>query len=236
MFNPCVIKNLKSLQRSLLITILPIFLLFLIPGTAQAIEQTSKQWEAIVLDADLSERIRLRLDLQNRGNSGFGYTNSIYVRPILSYQVTKNLSVGPGFAWTPKFYPYRNQYRIFEQLVYKQKYKKLSIENRLRLEQRYAGPYSGASVRIRGRLKFSHPIPKHPTWYLIAYNELYYNINSKHDGPQRGIDQNRAFAGIGHRLNDNTALEAGYMMQYINEPDGVDNINHIMRVGLKFKP
>lgn len=237
MFNPLIIRNLQSLQLSLLAGSLSTLLLYAIPQFALASEHASKQWEAVTLDMDLSERVKLNLDAQHRGNGGFGHTNSVLLRPAMGYQLTKNLSIWQGYGWTPGFYPYENQHRLFEQLVYNRKIKKLSMSNRVRLEQRYMPAlFSGASVRIIGRVKLEHPLPKYPEWYILVYNETYYNLNTKHNGPQRGFDQNRAFAGVGHQLNESAALEMGYIMQYVNRPGNPDTINHIMQVGLKIKP
>ena len=59
--------------------------------------------------------------------------------------------------------------------------------------------------------------------YLVAYDELFVNVNSLRGGPEAGIDQNRLFAGIGRQINEKMRAEIGYQLQYINRSDPFDD-------------
>lgn len=204
--------------------------------TALAIEQAGKQWETVTLETRFSERFLLYVDLNHRNNGGFGHSNALLIRPAVGYQVTKNLSLWQGYGWTPKLYPYQDQQRIWQQATYNRKLKKLSLSNRLRLEQKFmSGLYHGASVRFRDRLKVSYPLTKNQRLYVVASDEFFYNLNSRHHGPHEGFEQNRAFVGLGHKITNNTAVEAGYLMQYLSNANEAESINHVLQVGVKIK-
>ena len=86
------------------------------------------------------------------------------------------------------------------------------LEERNNISQATA---SGTSVRYRGQIKYAYPIAD-TKWSAIASNELFVNVNSVNWGPTAGIDQNRAFVGLGYEFNKVWKTEFGYMNQAVN--------------------
>jgi len=57
--------------------------------------------------------------------------------------------------------------------------------------------------RFRYRLKLKYPMNEH--WFLQAFNELFINFNDQI------FNQNRLFVALGYNLNNQIAIQAGYM-------------------------
>lgn len=59
-----------------------------------------------------------------------------------------------------------------------------------------------------------------PNLSFIVQSELFIAMNTV-DNPgfiARGYDQNRAFVGLGYKVNQYATVELGYMNQFINRP------------------
>lgn len=173
--------------------------------------------------------------LQDRGTRN-DYTQLI-LRPVVGYQLTPKVSIWQGYAWTPTFEPKNlNEHRIFQQLQIKNKFHKLELVNRSRLEERWIENTGKTSIRFRHLLRVMHPIDKKERWFLVGSNEIFVALNGVPNGPAAGFDQNRLFAGVNRKLNQNMNMEAGYMNQYVNTRDPVsDRMNHIIWLGVNFQ-
>ncbi len=174
-----------------------------------------------------------RVSFQDTQNLDSGMS-ALIIRPALGYQVTPHVSIWQGYAWAPTFQPeFRDENRLFQQLLIENKIKKLSLTNRTRLEERFIEDTNGASIRGRHLLRGSYPLGKAQKWSVVAYDEFFVNFNSVSNGPASGFDQNRSFAGINRKLNEHVNVEAGYMFNYVNRREpGLDRINHIILLTL----
>ena len=173
------------------------------------------------------------------------------VRPGVSYQLTPNamLTFGYAFVRTSPYggYPARTafpEHRIFEQLLLRQRARKVSLQHRLRLEQRLVGivPSPGTDVdwweprsRFRYMLRGDIPLPLKTAgekrFGVALYNEFFV-----HFGANRGIrflDQNRAYGALTYRLSKWNRLEFGYLHQYIPQRNGlITEHNHTLQFAL----
>ncbi|MEY2697693.1 MAG: hypothetical protein RL333_1831 [Pseudomonadota bacterium] len=91
-----------------------------------------------------------------------------------------------------------------------------------RLEERTVNNAGGLALRARQLVQWTYPL--NALWYLIAAEELFFNLNTVAWGPVAGYDQNRVFAGIGYRFNPTTRAEIGYLNNYINR-DFVEDLD-----------
>lgn len=209
---------------------------------AQSFEQDLQQWDIVTLRTPLSPdkkwqgylEVQPRMDLLNKNDQG--YMAALLIRPAIGYQLNRHVSVWQGYAWTPTYQPtFRNEHRIFQQLLLENKIKKLTLINRTRLEERFIENAGGTAVRGRHLLRFAYPLDKRQQWSAVIYDEAFVNFNSPPRGPQSGFDQNRAFAGLNRKLGKHANLEAGYMAQYVNRADPLpDRLNHIILLNLNF--
>lgn len=130
----------------------------------------------------------------------------------LNYTINKAVSVGVGYGYgsidttfEETSTPYLIENRILEQINVKHKVNTFSLSHRFRLEQRfieYATAYK-LKNRIRYRFKSSFPINKRVS--ISIYDEIHYHL-------MNGLDfhQNRAYAGLGVKINKNMNVQFGY--------------------------
>jgi hypothetical protein len=166
------------------------------------------------------------------------------LRDGISYQLSPNVQLGGGYGFIrtsrygdfPAAQPF-NEHRLFEQVIVKDGAGPVDLEHRYRLEQRWLGATSGGvrysryQDRFRYQLRASLPLPKvgGGQMYLFGGDELFI-----HFGPNHGasaFDQNRAFAGIGFKLNPTTRLELSYLNQFLVQRSNlVEESNHTFRI------
>lgn len=102
-----------------------------------------------------------------------------------------------------------NEHRPFQQFIHKLKWKRLYIQNRIRVEERIFG--NDFKLRFRHFLLLNLPINKATmeknAFYLSAYNELFLHPYGN------SFDRNRVYGAIGWVLNKHIKFEAGMMSQ-----------------------
>jgi len=195
-------------------------------------------WQGITLRTSLGpgHRILAYMEAQPReGNlDGSGSQkddfSALLLRPALGYRVNRHVSIWQGYAWYSFFTPTSfHENRLFQQLLIENNFKKLSMVNRTRLEERFIEGRNRTAVRLRHMLRLAYPIGKSKKWSIVGYDEFFVNLNSVNPNPSVGFDQNRAFLGVNRKFNTYVNAELGYQNQYV----GVDNpfpdrINHII--------
>ncbi len=190
--------------------------------------QDFQNWDVVTLTVPLEPQKKLLgyMEVQPRVGQDF---SAILVRPAIGYQVHPRVSVWQGYAWTPVFVPaYRNENRLFQQVVMNHELKKLKVINRTRLEQRFIQDTRETSVRGRHMVRLMLPLDKGQRWSAVLQEELFINFNSVDNGPQAGFDQNRAFAGIHRMLGNHANAELGYMNGYLNQETIPDRVVHAL--------
>lgn len=94
----------------------------------------------------------------------------------------------------------------------------------------------GNAIRERPRqmFRFLHPVALEPRLSVIVWDEIFVRVNSTQWGGKAGFDQNRAFLGLGWTFNPTARVELGYLNQYINDANHVDNTMHHLMMGSLF--
>jgi hypothetical protein len=145
-----------------------------------------------------------------------------------------------------------NEQRIWQQILYRNQYRKVYFAHRFRLEERFgqkhhAEPdgsvindgYENYANRIRYRLQIQFPLNK-PTmetgaWFVAGYDEVFYSW-----GPNitfRKPDQNRLYAAIGYQFNRKFSLQGGPFYQMWIKKNGAqqeNNVGVLIQVGYNF--
>lgn len=194
-------------------------------------------WTPITLDVPVHRKIRGYFEVGPRIGDGVSRLNQLLIRPGLEFKVNDKFSFFTGYLWQTTYdSQVLHEHRIWEQILLDKDIKRLSIINRTRLEQRFFSHLPDTGNRLRHMVKLDYDFWKR--LYLCTSNELFINLNSVRNGPQRGIDQNRFFVGIGVRALKQGRIEAGYQYQYVNRSDPFDDqANHAIIiqtfVGLK---
>ncbi|WP_373057786.1 DUF2490 domain-containing protein [Zunongwangia sp. H14] len=98
----------------------------------------------------------------------------------------------------------KDQNRLFEELVLKNKYKNLGVSHRYRLESIWTSQNDENSLahRVRYRLNLQYPLYKN--LYATAFDEIFTILEKPY------FNQNRLHLGFGYVFNPHYKMEIGY--------------------------
>ena len=219
----------KSKQLILLI----ILLTFINSGPCKAVENDLGLWAPVWITLPVNKKVSSLLEISPRSQDNVTQFNQLFIRPALTYRLNDKLSLWQGYSWNPLFHPFRNDQRVWQQIQLNEDFGKYSLESRFRLEERFLEHIPGIPVRGRYRLGAWIPLDKNKIWKFVLWDEVWFNFNSRPNGPQAGYDRNWLFAGINKKISGNVNLEGGYMFQYINnQSPKQDLLNHVILVNL----
>jgi hypothetical protein len=161
------------------------------------------------------DRFRWYAEAQPRVSLTSGRFERLLLRPAVGLQVTPEVSLWLGYAWTPTFGPYRDEQRPFQQVLVEQRLAGIvTLINRFRVEERFIADTGGASIRLRHMVRAVVRFGANSPWGLAASEELFVTLNQIDRGPAPGFDQNRAFLGLNVKV-DTWQFELGYMNVYV---------------------
>jgi hypothetical protein len=191
----------------------------------------------------------IHLEGQIRRAEMGGDAQQLLLRPGINYKLNASTSLSLGYAFV-ETYPYGDyptahefpEHRAWQQLSYTQSWLGLDWVHRFRLEQRWigemkntAGDWDVANWRYENRFRYmlrtTVPLTESKNTYLALSNELFLNFGENVVG--NDFDQNRAFIGIGHKLNPVTRIEVGFLEQSLQKRGGkIWENNHTVGVWL----
>ena len=178
-------------------------------------------WDSTIAFVSLEESKRYQLFLETQPRLGDNWQRmaAVLMRTALVYNATSTLSLFGGYAWFPTFYDsnyhhtYRDDQRLWQQLIYKHDLWWISWQHRLRQEQRWIEHTDGVSNRSRYMLRGSLPLNEERTFGFTAFDELMVNLNTVEGGPWKGYDRNRIFVGPYWQVRD-SRYEVGYLGEH----------------------
>lgn len=193
-------------------------------------------WSPIHFSLPINKKLKTHFEISPRIQENITHINQLLVRPSVGYQLTDNLSFWQGYGWVTNYIPrFTREERIWQQILHEKEFSKFRLTNRFRLEERFIQDINGAPIRTRYLLRAMFPLEKKKEWFFVTSDELFVNLDSHFEGPQAGIDQNRLFVGLNHKVSDNVNLEGGYQMQYLNRQSSAqDRLNHIILIKMYF--
>lgn len=184
----------------------------------------------------------LHLEMQNRLSEWGDDWQQLLFRTGINYQIDPKMGVSLGYAFVETF-PYGelpaaaefDEHRIYGQFAYKDSWKGLDWQHRVRLEQRFIEDLAAADWRPENRFRYmlrtTVPLTEDKRWYIALWDEVFLNFGGNLDNNH--FDQNRAFAGLGHKLDKFTAIEVGFLEQTLQKRGGVNwEHNHTVAVWL----
>ncbi len=204
---------------------LALSLLASVGAHAQISEPNFNGWFVYTGDHKFSETSRwgLHLEGQWRRNEVIIKPQQLLIRPGINYEINKHVEIGGGYAYVPTYrygtYPIRSSYtehRLFQNLILRNKFGKVSLMNRFRFEERFLRPVLKYENRFRYLIKATVPL-KGP-WYVTAYNEVF--IPVKPEVHPAFSDQNRTAALVGYKVTPHWRAEVGYMYQPVWQRNG----------------
>ena len=221
-------------------------LLFLFPLTA-ALAQTrvadlnANSWWVYAGDHQIKGRWGVFTETQVRRSDFASIWQQLQLRNAATYKVSDHVQVSLGYVATrsgrygdfPAAAPIWEHRLQTEAKIKQNPIHKLTLEHRLRLEQRWIGQYVGGvhSYRFQERARYQAKVsrPVSTNRYLFGYGEAFLSFGANH--AVRSLDQYRAGGGVGFKVTPNNKLEFGYMLQYILQHNNrVEEYNHTLRV------
>lgn len=217
--------------------------LFALPCWAQynrVKDPNSIAWPQVYVTIDLDKRWQLLAEYQWRRTDGFRNWQQSLLRGAVQYKAGTQLSFAAGYGWIETF-PYGDhpiastgrfpEHRLHEQVQLKNNFGRLSLTQRLRIEQRWIGRRSAAtqqnidswlfSHRFRYLVRLQHPVTASQKFYLAAANEVF--IAAGKNVGLNTLDQNRLMLVAGAKMSDRFTLEAGYISQALIQSRPVDD-------------
>lgn len=218
--------NTLNAKTARLVACALLLALFATPSTAM--ETENEGWFQVTATGPIHGPLRLFLEAQPRigeDPSGSGADMTAFIaRGALGWEVKKGWSLWLGYAYAPTYHPTRNENRPFEQSTVDWEMGPFKAQHRARLEQRLMEDQSAVSWRLRNLLRITWPLPRWPTWALVASDEFFTNLNTVDNGPEAGFDQNRFTLGISHQLTEHVRIEVDYLNQAQHRSNGKENI------------
>jgi hypothetical protein len=177
-------------------------------------------WTPVYLTVNFTDKIQGWYEAQPRFGDDASQVNQLLLRTAVGYKFADHWSIWQGYAWTPDIEPkFKTENRIYQQLLYNQKFPAIKLMSRTRLEERWIKDVPGTAVRFRTLLRGQVPLADQGRWGFVIQDEIFFNLNSPTNGPDGGLDQNRVFAGINRSINDHLNVDAGYQLQTVNTND-----------------
>ena len=175
-------------------------------------------------------------DVHQRFRDEGAHADLFLIRTGVSYQINPKTSIGLGFDHVvnhPAGKEASDENRLWQQIGYKfDPILGVNIASRSRLEQRWREGGDDTAYRFRQMIKATIPLDINPKLSIVAYDELFINLNKTDWGINRGNDQNRAFIGINWAFTPSTSIETGYLNQYVNTRN-TDRLNHVLATTLR---
>lgn len=217
-------------------------------GDGQALQKNitknTQTWVSANTNIYLNTHWYLLADIHVRENNFFQSNSFIFGRIGLGYQINKQLSVAVGYGnllaaptvsgWRTK----ADEDRIYQQIQWSNSYKKLTLVNRIRNEQRWqsiiindeATGENKFSNRVRYLLGGTLSIFKnHYAPQLVVSDEILLQFGKKI--VYNTFDQNRLFIGIKQKISPGFAFDLGYMNVFQQRSNGSSYfINHTFRL------
>lgn len=233
--------------RSLFLTL--IFVTSLVHKTKAQREVASQsiQWFALASNIKVSKQISIIGEGQFRYVNGFE-PMQFQFRTGVDVLLNKYFSIIPlgyAYVWNPIYGKQpatfaNNEHRIFEHLQFKHEAGRFNFNHRLQLEQRFIQAYenvNGETIyngydfflnRLRYRLAvtipFNQPGMEPGAFYASLYNEIFWDFGKS--AIYKDPDQNRAFAGVGYKVNTMVSFQAGFLYQIFIKLSGTKQENN----------
>ncbi len=175
-------------------------------------------WFAYFGSHRVADRWSIWLEGQHRNFNFLGDLEQAFVRTALLYDLPKansQLGAGYGFFHTASYKAgtdektFSNENRIYQQFLTRQRFGRVYLSHRYRLEERFLPTGFRARFRYSMALNLclNKPEMTKGTLYFSAYNELFINAKTSI------FDRDRLYGGVGYAVTPTLRFETGLMYQ-----------------------
>jgi hypothetical protein len=194
---------------------------FFFTANANAQNTDAGNWFLYFGNQKINKRWNWHNEVQYRNYNLAGDLEQLLLRTGIGYNLSENNNtVLLGYAFVHSE-PYiagtdkksnTNEHRIFQQFITKEKFGRVNIQHRYRVEQRFME--EDYKMRLRYFLSLNVPLTKKEmeknAVYASAYNEIFINTKPNY------FDRDRVYGGVGYCFNKNFKVEAGVMTQILS--------------------
>ncbi len=184
----------------------------LFSSTARA-DSDTQSWMLFTAMGRFTPKVRWYTEFQPRFSLvDHGAYERVLVRGAVGWQASKKWSFWQGIAETPLQRPtQRGEVRWFQQFLYEDRFGAFRVTGRTRFEQRDIAGTDSQSHRFRTQLRVAKPLDDIGLVQAVAYDEVFWNLNTVTSGPAAGFDRNRIFLGVNRRIGPGMRLETGWL-------------------------
>jgi hypothetical protein len=215
--------------------------------SAKQIKHINQVWAGYYNSIVINEKWSVNSDIQFRTKDWIDHPSQALIRTGLVRKINEKLSVTFGLAHF-RYYlsdiATRGEWRPWQEIGLTEKYKKLKLIQRVRIEERFNQKYKNDewgndynyNWRFRYRLELQFPVlsKNEKTIYFALGNEIF--INAGKIIKYNYFDQNRVSAGFNIELNKSFTIQPQFIYIWQQEPNGttLDKIS-IIRLNIIHK-
>jgi hypothetical protein len=201
-----------------------------------------EQWSFINahLSVNDSRTLELYVEAQPRLGDDLQRAAAFQARVAVVYNPSKTVGVYAGYAWTPQFYDssyhrdYRDEQRLWQQLVYRQEGLGVTWLHRIREEQRFQTRTDGIGHRFRYMIRGAYPFVRTNDLGLAVFDEVMLNLNDVSGGARSGYDRNRFFIGP-YWIYGSVHYEVGYLFEHLKRFGDNERLAHVLVASVMLK-
>lgn len=242
---------MKPTKNYIIAILLAIFIFNSFSFTAKSQTQNSA-WFASFNTIRTGKKTSIHAEAQLRSSNKAEHLQTAFVRGGLNFSIKKNMTASAGYGYfhnrkvTNNITTHPREHRIWQQYIVSHSVKKIKVNHRFRLEQRFiekvkivnaqpvTGDYDYANrfrYFIRNILPFTEDAVFNDGLFVALQNEVFLNFGNTSTVNGKSFDQNRFYLATGYRFSKKFDLEIGYMNQYISGINSNFTNNHILQVG-----
>ena len=189
-------------------------------------------WFGDFTKARLNDKWSIYLDFGFRRTEWLNKWSQVLVRPGITCHFNKSVSATVGVAYFSHYTAtyIRPEGRGWQQLLFNETYGRISVNHRLRAEQRFFQKVISSQLvdgynynnRFRYQLNIQAPFNKKQmddkTLYFSIADEVF--INSGKEIRNNYFDQNRLAVGLGYKLNESFNILVSYTNIFVQRAKG----------------
>ncbi|MEP6846433.1 MAG: DUF2490 domain-containing protein [Panacibacter sp.] len=219
--------------------------------TGKKITTRPVAWYSYFNTLQLSSRLSVTSDVSERYFFDNGKQYQFFLRTMGNWNFAQNWTAGAGFAYirSHTFDPASvsklavPELRPFQELIYKQKFNKITLSHRYRIEERFIHKTandklangSNFNFRFRYQLTFDYNLYKSKdntkSLNLKAGDEIMFNAGK--NIVSNIFDQNRIYVGLNYQPINNIAFQLDYMNAFQERSSGTQfNQGNIIRLSI----
>lgn len=178
-------------------------------------------------------RGRWAVDSQFRMRDGIETADLFSLRGTIGRDLAAGFGLGAGYGVAlgfPSTGDTQVEHRVFQQVSWSGRLAGISLGLRTRVEQRFLEDDSRMAVRLRQAARLTRPLAASSTLSLVIADEVMAHVGTT-SRVRRGFDQHRVFVGVRRTITPRTAVEVGYVNQYLRTLAS-SRMSHVLSVAV----